>query len=102
MTAKTVDKIPLPIGGFVHQMPEAMYPLDESALPTSVTIFPNMDLGGQYDQMGSGGKNTPPPIIGVPQITPPTPYQGSIYYTPHPIPGGPPIINPPPIPGVPL
>ncbi|XP_077311546.1 E3 SUMO-protein ligase EGR2 [Lithobates pipiens] len=54
MTAKTVDKIPLPIGGFVHQMPEAMYPLDESTLPTSVTIFPNMDLGGQYDQMGTG------------------------------------------------
>nr|DBA15173.1 TPA: hypothetical protein GDO54_004421 [Pyxicephalus adspersus] len=54
MTAKTVDKIPLPIGGFVHQMPEAMYPVDESTLPTSVTIFPNVDLGGPFDQMGAG------------------------------------------------
>ncbi|XP_018432160.1 PREDICTED: E3 SUMO-protein ligase EGR2 [Nanorana parkeri] len=54
MTAKTVDKIPLPIGGFLHQMPEAMYPMDESTLPTSVTIFPNVDMGGPYDQMSSG------------------------------------------------
>ncbi|XP_068111403.1 E3 SUMO-protein ligase EGR2 isoform X1 [Hyperolius riggenbachi] len=55
MTAKTVDKIPLPLGGFVHQMPEAMYPMDESPLTTSVTIYPNVDLGGPFDQMTGDG-----------------------------------------------
>ncbi|KAG8552516.1 hypothetical protein GDO81_004560 [Engystomops pustulosus] len=53
MTAKTVEKIPVTIGGFMHQMPEAIYPVDESSLPTSVTIFPNVDLGGTYEQMSS-------------------------------------------------
>ncbi|KAM9325036.1 E3 SUMO-protein ligase EGR2 [Gastrophryne carolinensis] len=56
MTAKTVDKLPGHLGGFAHhhhhhQMPEAMFPLDESALPTSVAIFPNVELGVPYDQM---------------------------------------------------
>ncbi|XP_077114886.1 E3 SUMO-protein ligase EGR2 isoform X1 [Ranitomeya variabilis] len=53
MTAKTIEKIPVTIGGFVHQMPDALYPMDESSLPTSVTIFPNVDLGGPFEQMSS-------------------------------------------------
>ncbi|KAM4635965.1 E3 SUMO-protein ligase EGR2 [Discoglossus pictus] len=55
MTAKTVDKIPVTLGGFVHQMPESIYPVDESNLPTSVAIYPNIDLGGPYDQMTGDG-----------------------------------------------
>ncbi|XP_075071277.1 E3 SUMO-protein ligase EGR2 [Mixophyes fleayi] len=51
MTAKTVEKIPVTIGGFVHQIPDGIYPMDESTLPTSVTIYPNVDLGGPFDQM---------------------------------------------------
>ncbi|KAM8924132.1 E3 SUMO-protein ligase EGR2 [Pelodytes ibericus] len=51
MTAKTVEKIPVSLGGYVHQMSDSMYPMDESSLPTSVTIFPNVDLGGPFDQM---------------------------------------------------
>ncbi|EMP40439.1 Early growth response protein 2 [Chelonia mydas] len=55
MTAKTVDKIPVTLSGFVHQLSENIYPVDDIAttLPTSVTIFPNADLGGPYDQMSS-------------------------------------------------
>uniref|UniRef100_A0A8C5MAM0 Early growth response 2 n=1 Tax=Leptobrachium leishanense TaxID=445787 RepID=A0A8C5MAM0_9ANUR len=53
MTAKALEKIPVSLGGFVHQMPESMYPMDESSLPTSVAFFPNVDLGGPFDQMSS-------------------------------------------------
>ncbi|XP_063291255.1 E3 SUMO-protein ligase EGR2 isoform X1 [Pelobates fuscus] len=53
MTAKTVEKLPVSIGSFVHQIPDSMYPMDESTLPTSVTFFPNVDLGGPFDQMSS-------------------------------------------------
>ncbi|XP_027549904.1 E3 SUMO-protein ligase EGR2 [Neopelma chrysocephalum] len=53
MTAKAVDKIPVTLGGFVHQLPEGIYPADDisAALPTSVAIFPNADLAGPFDQM---------------------------------------------------
>ncbi|MEE6485412.1 hypothetical protein FKM82_014270 [Ascaphus truei] len=55
MTARTVDKIPMTLGGFMHQIPESIYPVDEIAttLPASVTIFPNVDLGGPFEQMSS-------------------------------------------------
>ncbi|XP_030058979.1 E3 SUMO-protein ligase EGR2 [Microcaecilia unicolor] len=54
MTAKAIDKIPVTLSGFVHQLPD-IYPVDEIAtnLPASVTIFPNADLGGPFDQMSS-------------------------------------------------
>lgn len=63
MTAKAVDKIPVTLGGFVHQLPEGIYPADDisAALPTSVAIFPNADLAGPFDQMNgvAGGKRSP-------------------------------------------
>ncbi|KAJ6661556.1 hypothetical protein lerEdw1_013795 [Lerista edwardsae] len=53
MTAKTIDKIPVTLSGFVHQIPESIYPVDDIAttLPTSVINFPNGDLGGPFDQL---------------------------------------------------
>ncbi|NXY08269.1 EGR2 ligase, partial [Pteruthius melanotis] len=53
MTAKAVDKIPVTLGGFVHQLPEGIYPADDisAALPASVAIFPNADLAGPFDQI---------------------------------------------------
>ncbi|XP_066477803.1 E3 SUMO-protein ligase EGR2 [Tiliqua scincoides] len=53
MTAKTIDKIPVSLGGFVHQLPESIYPVDDiaSTLPTPVINFPNGDLGGPFDQL---------------------------------------------------
>lgn len=58
MTAKTLDKVPVTLGGFVHPLSESIYSVDEIAtsLPASVTIFPNGDLGGHYEQINSGGK----------------------------------------------
>ncbi|XP_053928003.1 E3 SUMO-protein ligase EGR2 [Cuculus canorus] len=55
MTAKAADKIPVTLGGFVHQLPEGVYPADDisAALPTSVAIFPNADLAGTFDQMSA-------------------------------------------------
>ncbi|KAL8186924.1 UNVERIFIED_CONTAM: hypothetical protein K2H54_022056 [Gekko kuhli] len=55
MTAKAVDKIPVSLGGFLHQIPESLYPAEDIAasLPTSVAIFPNGDLGGPFDQLSS-------------------------------------------------
>ncbi|XP_015269346.1 PREDICTED: E3 SUMO-protein ligase EGR2 [Gekko japonicus] len=64
MTAKAVDKIPVSLGGFVHQIPESLYAAEDIAasLPTSVTIFPNGDLGGPFDQLsGAAGDG----LIGV-------------------------------------
>ncbi|XP_048362050.1 E3 SUMO-protein ligase EGR2 [Sphaerodactylus townsendi] len=64
MTAKTLDKIPVSLGGFAHPLPESLYPVDDIAasLPTSVTIFPNGELGGPFDQMsGAAGDG----LIGV-------------------------------------
>lgn len=57
MTAKAVDKIPVTLSGFVHQLSDNIYPVDDLA-PTSVTIFPNAELGGPFDQMNgvAGGK----------------------------------------------
>lgn len=59
MTAKTLEKVPLNLGGFVH--PESVYSVDDigSSLATSVAIFPNSDLGAHYDQMNVSGKITP-------------------------------------------
>ncbi|NWJ03514.1 EGR2 ligase, partial [Crypturellus undulatus] len=55
MTAKTVDKIPVTLGGFVHQLPENIYPVDDisSTLPTSVALFPNAELGAPFEQMSA-------------------------------------------------
>lgn len=59
MTAKTLEKAPVALGGFVHPLSESIYSVDEIAtsLP-AVTIFPNGDLGGHYEQINgtSGGK----------------------------------------------
>lgn len=59
MTAKTLEKAPVTLGGFVHPLSESIYSVDEigTSLPASVTIFPNGDLGGHYDHINSGGKN---------------------------------------------
>ncbi|XP_037134796.1 early growth response protein 2b [Syngnathus acus] len=48
MTAKTLEKVPMTLGGF-----ENVYSVDDIAggLPTSVAIFPNSDLGPHYDQI---------------------------------------------------
>lgn len=61
MTAKAVDKIPVTLGGFVHQLSDNIYPVEDLAA-TSVTIFPNADLGGPFDQMNgvAGGKPRAP------------------------------------------
>lgn len=53
MTAKTLEKVPVNLGGFVHPAADSVYSVDDIAacLPTSVAIFPNADLGAHYDQM---------------------------------------------------
>ncbi|XP_033974855.1 early growth response protein 2b [Trematomus bernacchii] len=53
MTAKTLEKVPVNLGGFVHPASESVYPVDDmgSSLQTSVAIFPNGDLGAHYDQI---------------------------------------------------
>ena len=60
MTAKILDKTPVTLGGFVHPLSESVYSVDEVAtnLPTSISIFPNGDLGGHYDHINGsiGGK----------------------------------------------
>lgn len=59
MTAKTLEKVPVNLGGFVH--PESVYSVDDiaSSLPASVAIFPNSDLGAHYDQINvAAGKMT--------------------------------------------
>ncbi|KAK0152177.1 Early growth response protein 2b [Merluccius polli] len=51
MTAKTLEKVPVSLGGFVHPS-ETVYSVDEMAtIPTSVAVFPNSDMGGHYDHM---------------------------------------------------
>ncbi|XP_005997770.1 early growth response protein 2b [Latimeria chalumnae] len=56
MTAKTVEKLPVTLSGFVHQLPDALYSVDEiTNLPASVAIFPNADLGGQFEPMTGDG-----------------------------------------------
>lgn len=58
MTAKTLEKVPVSLGGFVHSS-ETVYSVDEMAtIPTSVAVFPNSDMGGHYDHMnGATGKD---------------------------------------------
>lgn len=53
MTAKTLEKVPVNLGGFVHPAADSVYCLDEvaSSLPASVAIFPNSELGAHYDHM---------------------------------------------------
>ena len=53
MTAKTLEKVPVNLGGFVHPGAESVYSVEDigSSMPTSVAIFPNTDLGSHYDQM---------------------------------------------------
>lgn len=61
MTAKTLEKVPVNLGGFVHPVTDSVYSVDDIAtsLPTSVAIFPNTDLGGHYDQINvASGKLT--------------------------------------------
>uniref|UniRef100_A0A3Q3H195 Early growth response 2b n=1 Tax=Labrus bergylta TaxID=56723 RepID=A0A3Q3H195_9LABR len=54
MTAKTLEKVPVSLGGFAH--PDSMYSVDDisSNLPTSVTIYNNSELGAHYDQINVG------------------------------------------------
>lgn len=51
MTAKTLEKVPVNLGGFVH--PDSVYSVDElsSSLPTSVAIFPSAELGAHYEPL---------------------------------------------------
>lgn len=59
MTAKTLEKVPVNLGGFAHA--ESVYSMDDIAtsLPASVAIFPNNDLGAHYDQINvAAGKKT--------------------------------------------
>ncbi|XP_056626847.1 early growth response protein 2b [Triplophysa dalaica] len=68
MTAKTLEKAHIALGGFVHPLSESLYSVDEIAtsLPASVTIFPNGDLGGHYEQInGHSGDG----LIGVDMST---------------------------------
>ncbi|KAJ1144530.1 hypothetical protein NDU88_010828 [Pleurodeles waltl] len=51
MTAKAVDKIPVTLSGFVHQLPDNFYQVDDIHA-TSLAIFPGGDFGGAFDQMG--------------------------------------------------
>nr|XP_006630551.1 PREDICTED: E3 SUMO-protein ligase EGR2 [Lepisosteus oculatus] len=53
MTAKTLEKTPVSLSGFVHTLPENIYSVDEisTTLPASVAIFPNGDLGGHFDHI---------------------------------------------------
>lgn len=49
MTAKTLEKVPMTLGGF-----ENVYSVDDMAgglPPPSVAIFPNSDMGPNYDQI---------------------------------------------------
>ncbi|XP_060951084.1 early growth response protein 2b [Limanda limanda] len=56
MTAKTLEKVQMNLGGFVHPLAESVYSVDDiSSLPTSVAIFPNADIGAHYDQMTADG-----------------------------------------------
>ncbi|XP_077595213.1 early growth response protein 2b [Stigmatopora nigra] len=51
MTAKTLEKVPMSLGGF-----DNVYSVDDipTSLPTSVAIFPcNSDLGPHYDQINA-------------------------------------------------
>lgn len=48
MTAKTLEKVPVNLGGFGHPAVDGGYPVDD--LP-SVAVFPSSDLGAHYDQM---------------------------------------------------
>lgn len=48
MTAKTLEKVPVNLGGFVHPAVDGVYSVDD--IP-SVAIFPSSDLGAHYDQM---------------------------------------------------
>lgn len=62
MTAKTLEKVPVNIGGFVHPVAESVYSVEDiaSSLPASVAIFPSGgDLGAHYDQvsMATGKKS---------------------------------------------
>ncbi|XP_059387844.1 early growth response protein 2b-like isoform X1 [Carassius carassius] len=56
MTAKTLEKAPVTLGGFVHPLSESIYSVDEigTTLPASVAIFPNGDLGGHYEHINPG------------------------------------------------
>ncbi|MBN3304403.1 EGR2B protein, partial [Amia calva] len=53
MTAKTLEKPPATLSGFVHPLSENIYSVDEigTSLSTSVAIFPNADLGGHFDHI---------------------------------------------------
>lgn len=63
MTAKTLEKVPVNLGGFVHPVADSVYSMEDIAasLPTSVAIFPNSDLGAHYDQINvaAGEKKSP-------------------------------------------
>lgn len=67
MTAKTLEKVPVNLGGFVHQVAESVYSMDDiaSSLPTSVAIFPSSDFGAHYDQINvAAGKMSLTMLVG--------------------------------------
>ncbi|XP_041670935.1 early growth response protein 2b [Cheilinus undulatus] len=51
MTAKTLEKVPVNLGGFAH--PDSVYSVDDisSNLPASVAIFNNSELGAHYEHI---------------------------------------------------
>ena len=53
MTAKTLEKVPVSLGGFVHPS-ETVYGEEMS----SVAGFPPTDLGGHYDHMSGATGET--------------------------------------------
>lgn len=54
MTAKTLEKVPVSLGGYVHPVSDTIYSVDHDSLPPGVAIFPNADLGGHYHDHLSG------------------------------------------------
>nr|XP_046193981.1 early growth response protein 2b-like [Oncorhynchus gorbuscha]XP_046195642.1 early growth response protein 2b-like [Oncorhynchus gorbuscha] len=54
MTAKTLEKVPVSLGGYVHPVSDSIYSVDHDSLPPGVAIFPNADLGGHYHDHLSG------------------------------------------------
>ncbi|XP_013886925.1 early growth response protein 2b [Austrofundulus limnaeus] len=47
MTAQTLDKVPLSLGGFVHAAADSVFSMDDM----STSIFPTTELGARYDQI---------------------------------------------------
>ncbi|XP_068161548.1 early growth response protein 2b isoform X2 [Antennarius striatus] len=53
MTAKTLEKVPVNLGGFAPPAESGYSMEDITSLQTSVEIFPNSDLGAHYDPINA-------------------------------------------------